>query len=1695
MLSIAPGRDAKYLTRQVGRGAENYYLSSVAEHGEPPGVWWGEGARTLGLEPGTEIDGAVFEKLYETFLDPRDPNFLDSSVPDEEKARLGRRKTTFRSWEEIYATKVAAEPEASLERLAELKYEAKGEARQAVIHLDATFSPSKSVTLVHAGLLAAASEAEAAGNVEQAAQYREAAGVVWDGVMAGADASLRYLQEHAGEARVGYHGAKIAGRTTGRWVEAGGWVVGRFRQHTNREGDPQLHVHQAILNRQQTADGKWVTLDSRAVFKARPGAAAHGERAMEEYLSRRLGLEFRARPDGNGREVVGVSPEMIAEFSSRRVQVTEDLERRVAAYVAAHGREPSPRVLFKMAQDATKATKAPKTKEHAVSEAERLRQWEERARAEEIGQLSGIPEQTLGRIPQGQPARSLAEADVDRVLQAALADVQRGKAEWTRPELTRMIDRHLPDYLGGLHPERVEALLESLTDMALGNEAVTGVRLLNAPDEVTIPADLQRPDGRSVYLAQAAERYTTVDQLDREAALTAAALGTDAPRVDPERAAALVGPSVEEAKEAALRGAPMPEGMRPFADQAAALTGILTSGRRVDVLVGPAGTGKSFTVGRLAEIWRSETGTPVLGLTTSQNAAGVLQAEGLDSAMNIERWLTAVNEGEASLQPGQLVLVDEASMVTTDHLARIQQLADAAGAKVLWSGDDHQLSAPGAGGAMRRLVTVGGAHQLSTVVRFREEWEREASIALRDGLPEALRDYDEHGRFRDGSREEMETLALDRYLSDYLAGRQSLLLVGTNEKAAELSGRIRDELVALGIVAQDGARLADGNTAGRGDLIMARRNTEVEENEQELTNRDVLQVGYTREDGALLARRVERDGTLGETVELPASYVRQHVELGYAGTVHAAQGRTVDTCHSIPDHGTTAEALYVMLTRGRDGNYAYVPLDLDRERAADLRPGPEQARDRAAELLRGTDGAWSVENPLEDAAAYARGGQPLAGDRIAILSSILTNREADKTAIEAMIEEGERPRNLGHLGAMMVDQIREKLPLGYVARAEERGMLTAEDAARLRDDEALGTLGRLLHQIELSGRSADRILDAAIAERELDTAESLAKTLHWRITEAAKARGIDLERLEISEDAISGTWRDRIPTTGIPETDQFLAELADRAQMRQTELGYSALHQPPAWLAEILGEPPAEDLSERQAWAERAGAIAAYREQYGYDAESDAIGPAPARTSPEQRAAWWAAYDAMGRPDASREIVSATDGELWAMRAAYEREARWAPAYVGEELGMVSREAQDRAAEAVRLRARADAVRGRDADAAAALDARAAGQEALAAAASDRREVLTRVHEARQAWHERTRDAALMAMRADAELRRREHIDAEALPPLHVDTADAAERQAQQRAAEQARAEAERDRAQVEGQLELDLGAQVERVAAWDEPQQAEPQQAEPSHGPAAARQMEEWDLVQQQQAEWDRRRRAWSRGEVEELPEDPRDHEMARRVRLAEAWAQHELDAEARQRAEDIRQSRDRAEADRAAEVDRTVEHAQAPEHGREPREQQAQAAEPAAAPVEVPEPIPGQQTLDVFGVADQVDREAQPELAERLDKAAAASAIAEARRDREAEQERAQREQTEREQTERDRAQEREQERAEVERARLEARERARADRDPAAREADDAAEIVRAAYPQSIREALADRGRRPDREPYRPPEPPSRDDGLSR
>ena len=181
-----------------------------------------------------------------------------------------------------------------------------------------------------------------------------------------------------------------------------------------------------------------------------------------------------------------------------------------------------------------------------------------------------------------------------------------------------------------------------------------------------------------------------------------------------------------------------PRGLR--LDQAAAVWHALTSPRTLEVITGPAGTGKTRVLAAAAQAW----GGPVFGTATSQNAANELRKAGVRVTANTTRLLASLD----TIPPGALIVVDEGSMVSLAHLAALAEYAARNGCKLVLAGDQEQLAAVGGGGAMMLLADRLGYVQLAEPVRFTAAWERHASLRLREGDATALDEYDQHGRIR-----------------------------------------------------------------------------------------------------------------------------------------------------------------------------------------------------------------------------------------------------------------------------------------------------------------------------------------------------------------------------------------------------------------------------------------------------------------------------------------------------------------------------------------------------------------------------------------------------------------------------------------------------------------------------------------------------------------------------------------------------------------------------------------------------------------------------------------------------------------------------------------------------------------------------------------------------------------------------------
>ncbi|MFI9031139.1 MobF family relaxase [Streptomyces sp. NPDC053560] len=1113
MLSISTGSDPGYLTKEVGQGREHYYLRSIDEAGEPPGYWLGAGTSELGLSG--QVDADVMTDLYTDFIDPRKREAMHAAIAAIEEepgteayakaeakirkaARLGTAPKTFeKAFEKRFAAALdKAEQQAAgdltPEQVKAIELSVRKEAPSATLYYDLTFSAPKSWSVYHASLQVQAAQAREAGDLESAERFARQAEQVWDAWKTGVQAGIEHMQEEAGYSRAGHHGRKVAGRTSGRFVEAHDFTAAAFAQHTSRNDDPQLHVHVAVLNKVATFDVDPVTGEERTVWRALDGqglfrhkqAAGHlAERVAEQELERTLGVRVQMRPDGKAREIVGISPELRDEFSSRRTAIKETVADLARAYEERHGVAPSPYVLARMSEDVTLDQRVAK-KHDALSREKLLDRWEAMSKARLRESLADVPEQVAQQSAVHDLHRPYQEFDPQRIQQRAIAAVQEAKATWTHPDLLVELNRELPDTLGGLDRHQVRELLNQLADEALSPESDNGVVCTSAPHLVDIPAELQRKDGTFVYEppTKTTDRYATEQHLRTEERLAEFAGRGGGP--------ALPQHLVEDViARRGLKG-----------KQAEFVRSAATSGRMADLLIGPAGAGKSYTLAGLTEAWEAHNGGRVLGLASGQRAAEVLAEEGIEHVANIAM-LLKVHEALASgrqvedaeqyrIPAGALVIVDEAGMTSTRDLDKVRALVEASGAKMILSGDHGQLTGVGAGGMFAQLAEeLPGVHTLEGVRRFRDadewgnkttrQWEADASLKLRTGDFEALGAYQTHGRLRGGSAEAMADRAYQGWLVDHLAGRNPLLIASTNEQAAELAAKARADLVRAGMVEEDGVTLRTGvryqveTKAGRGDLIQLRKNDRslTSESGGFAVNRLTATVTGVGDGGSLMVQLED-----GSRMHLPASYVQTHVELAYASTVHGAQGRTVGVCHSLVDDQTTRESLYVALTRGESANYAYV-------------------------ITHGVPGDGIKP---EDAPHH-----------LATLDQALQRTELEQTATEALREELERREHLGVLEPVwsgVKDQQAEK--------RFGQALLDAvgpQEYETLAGEEAYASLLRLARHVEEQGHDAEDLLARVARSRELDSADSHSSVLFWRLERAYHLAERDKVRAEEAE--------------------------------------------------------------------------------------------------------------------------------------------------------------------------------------------------------------------------------------------------------------------------------------------------------------------------------------------------------------------------------------------------------------------------------------------------------------------------------------------------------------------------------------------------------------------------------------------------
>jgi conjugative relaxase-like TrwC/TraI family protein len=690
-----------------------------------------------------------------------------------------------------------------------------------------------------------------------------------------ADAS-GYVERHAAVTRRGAGGVhRIPGR---------GLVAAAFRHRTSRAGDPQLHTHVLVANVTLGADGRWSALDGRRIYAHAKTAGYIYEARLRAELTRELGVEWTAVRNGIA-DVDGVPPAVLRAFSRRRVEIEAELARRGTHSATA-------------AQVATLETR--RRKDYGVTPDQLVPEWQRRAASLGLG-----PEQVRALIGRAS-ARALDPVTEERVAGrlAARDGLTHRRSTFTRRDVIQRLCNELP---AGAATTGAE--LEDAADRFLRSERAVVLAVGSARSDV-----LRRRDGRAVPLVADERVYSTPELLGLERRVLEHAIDGQGAGIAVAR---------DRAIEDALRRRPTIS-----REQAAMVRQLATEGTSVSVVVGQAGTGKTFALAAAREAWESS-GYRVVGAALSWRAARELEeSAGIPSA-SVEALLSRLRERPMTTLPARrsVVVVDEAGMVSTRQLAELVDRAALLRAKLVLVGDHRQLAEIEAGGAFRALARRLPVIELTENRRQAASWERDALALLRDGdSRRALRAYEDHGRVVAGGHADE---VRRRLVAEWWSARDpdgALMIAFRRVDVADLNGRARALMRSSGRLGFDELTLP-GGAFSVGDRVLLRRN----DRRLDLANGDraaVVAVDVARGTMGLdiAGRRAAVDRAYLEQTSERAGASLVH---GYAIAGHSAQGLTCDRAFVLITSEASREWCYTALSRGRQANriYAVVPDD------------------------------------------------------------------------------------------------------------------------------------------------------------------------------------------------------------------------------------------------------------------------------------------------------------------------------------------------------------------------------------------------------------------------------------------------------------------------------------------------------------------------------------------------------------------------------------------------------------------------------------------------------------------------------------------------------------------------------------------------------------------------------------------------
>ncbi len=686
---------------------------------------------------------------------------------------------------------------------------------------------------------------------------------------AATDAALGYLERSACWSRRGRAGVEQ--------VVGSGFVGAAFRHRSSRNGDPHLHTHLLVANATCGPDGRWATLDARHLYLHSKTAGCLYQAHLRSALSRRLGVAWR--PVANGvADLDGIPNTVLRAFSTRRIEIEAALaERRFSTPRAAN----------------IAALQTRRAKDSAITTTPMTERW--RTQAHRLGLETDAMDAVVGRTR----TTSLERAAIERTVEHLVGPdgLTAGTSSFDRRDVLRAwCDR----FAMGADVSTIEALAD---------HTIAAPQIV--PLQAVKKASLRSGSGaRRIQGPPVGASYSTVELLALERHVI-------------ERAAVDRGDNVAVASDEAVRDAlhARPE----LADEQTALVvRLTTNGHAVDVVVAPAGTGKTFALDAARDAWQ-RSGRRVVGTALAARAAAELETSAGIPSQTIASLLIDLDSHHGRLCRDAVVIVDDAGMVGTRTLARLIDHAAVARAKVVLVGDPRQGPEIDAGGVLRGVAQRVEPIGLSRHRGQPEAWEREA---LRTRRPRpagvALGGHDAHDRVvtaptADATREVM--------VGDWWAAssrHEQVLMVATRRHDVDdLNARARTRVEAAGRLTGPTLEL-DGRPYQSGDRVMTLRN----QRRLGVRNGTLATITDVDVDGRALTIGTDQ----ATTHSLPAAYLDAgHLRHAYATTIHNARGITVAQTFVLGDDTPSRQAGSVARSRRNSLNRIYLVEQPERD--------------------------------------------------------------------------------------------------------------------------------------------------------------------------------------------------------------------------------------------------------------------------------------------------------------------------------------------------------------------------------------------------------------------------------------------------------------------------------------------------------------------------------------------------------------------------------------------------------------------------------------------------------------------------------------------------------------------------------------------------------------------------------------------